>query len=140
MSCRKGRDRAACRAPFARQWPLRDAVDFCRLQEPERGPAGGFEYQRRQSEKGEEVDGIMVGITLESTANDKPAKEGTLVDKPENGAVAETLAFEAACDAYAERCGHLYVTGFAVQPDGRRQIENCERMVVKPPSKRETGR
>lgn len=66
-------------------------------------------------------------LTLES--NDESAKEEALVDKPENGAVAGTLAFGAACDACAKRCCHLYVTGFAVQPDGRRQIENCERTV-----------
>ena len=58
-------------------------MDYYRLKEPARGPAGGFEYQRRQNAKGEEVAGIVPHITLESIANDEPAKEEVLVDRPE---------------------------------------------------------
>ena len=68
---------------IARQRLLTARLDYYRLKEPARGPAGGFEYQRRKNAKGEEVGGIVPHITLESIANDEPAKEEVLVDRPE---------------------------------------------------------
>ena len=218
---------------LARQRMLTGTFDFFRLQEPDRGPAGGFEYRGRQNRKGEEVGGIVPHITLESIANQEPAKEEVLVDRPEkdgavtrisgpfcveatiptpvdwegdgeedsgdlaavdayadhvermlevlrrspvlhlgggqrvslskvrrpartmslsaealiegegkqtaaivfgpeNGAVSETLVFEAAREAYAKGYARLYVIGFAIQPDARRLIENCDRTVGVP--------
>ena len=215
---------------LARQRMLTGTFDFFRLQEPERGPAGGFQYRRKQNRKGEEVGGIVPHITLESIANQEPAKEEVLVDRPEkddavtrvsgpfcveatiptpvdwegdgeedsgdlaavdayvdhvermidvlrrspvlhlgggqrvslskvrrpartmslsaealiegegertaaivfgpeNGAVSETLVFEAAREAYAKGYAQLYVIGFAIQPNARRLIENCDRTV-----------
>ena len=212
---------------LARQRMLTSTFDFNRLTDPDRGPAGGFVYERKQNRKGEEIGGIVPHITLESIANDEPPKEEVLVDRPErdrqvtrvsgpfcvegtipapvdwegdgeedsgdaaavesyeshvermievlrkspilhvgggrrvslskvrrparimslsaealvteegdsmvaivfgpeNGAVAETLVFEAAREAYAKSFGHLYVIGFAIQPEARRLIENCE--------------
>ncbi len=218
---------------LARQRMLTGTFDFFQLQEPERGPGGGFEYRRRQNRKGEEVGGVVPHITLESIANEEPAKEEVLVDRPEkddavtrvsgpfcveatiptpvdwegdgeedsgdlaavdayadhvermievlrrspvlhlgggqrvslskvrrpartmslsaealiegegqqtaaivfgpeNGAVSETLVFEAAREAYAKGYARLYVIGFAIQPDARRLIENCDRTVGVP--------
>ncbi len=68
---------------LARQRLLTSRFAFYRLKEPDRGPAGGFEYRRRQNAKGEEVGGIVPHLTLESIANDEPAKEEVLVDRPE---------------------------------------------------------
>ena len=68
---------------LARQRMLTGTFDFFRLQEPERGPAGGFQYRRRQNRKGEEIGGIVPHITLESIANQEPAKEEVLVDRLE---------------------------------------------------------
>ena len=68
---------------LARQRLLTSTFEFYRLKEPERGPAGGFEYRRRQNRRGEEVGGIVPHVTLESIANDEPAKEEVLVDRPE---------------------------------------------------------
>ena len=218
---------------LARQRLLTSTFEFYQLKELGRGPAGGFEYRRRQNAKGEEVGGIVPHITLESIANDEPAKEEVLVDRPEtdagvtrvsgpfcveatiptpvdwegdgqedsgdtsvanayashvdrmiavlqhspvlrvgggqtvtlskvrppartmslsaealiqgygeqtaaivfgpeNGAVSEMLVFEAAREAYAKGYGHLYVIGFAIQPDARRLIEGCEQAVGVP--------
>ena len=218
---------------LARQRMLTSKFDFHRLTEPERGPAGGFIYGRKQNRKGEEIGGIVPHITLESIANEELPKEEVLVDRPEkdtqvtrvsgpfcvegtipapvdwegdgeedsgdaaavesyedhvermievlrrspvlhvgggkrvslskvrrpactmslsaeatignegkstaaivfgpeNGAVAETLVFEAAREAYAKSYAHLYVIGFAIQPEARRLIENCERTVGVP--------
>ena len=215
---------------LARQRLLTSTFEFYELKEPSRGPAGGFEYRRRQNSKGEEVGGIVPRITLESIANDEPAKEEVLADRPEteggvtrvsgpfcveatiptpvdwegdgeedsgdigavathadhiermievlrrspvvrlgggrtaslvkirrpartmslsaeaqlegdgeesvaivfgseNGAVSQTLVFEAAREAYAKGYGHLYVIGFAIQPDARRLIDDCEQAV-----------
>jgi len=218
---------------LARQRLLTATFDYHRLNDSELGPAGGFEYCRRQNRKGDEVGGIVPHVTLESIANDEPASEEVLVDRPEkernvtrisgpfcieatiptpvgwdgdgeedsgdsaaaekyadhvermievlrrsptlhvgggqrvslskirrparalnlsaeasiegdeersaaivfgpeNGAVSETLVFEAAREAYAKSFGQLYVIGFAIQPDARRLIENCEQSIGVP--------
>ncbi len=49
-----------------------------------------------------------------------------LVFGPENGAISETLVFEAAREAHGKSYTHLYVIGFAIQPNARRLIEDCE--------------
>ena len=223
------------RVPIAlgRQRPLTGALEFYQLEDPDRGPAGGFEYRRRQNSKGEEVGGIVPHITLEAIANEEPAKEEVLVDRPEteagvtrvsgpfcieatipapvdwegdgeegsgdmnaaevhahhvermievlrrspvvrlgsgrtaalarirrsartmslcaeariegegeesvaivfgpeNGAVSQTLLFETAREAYAKGYDHLYVIGFAIQPDARRLVDDCEQAVGVP--------
>ena len=52
-----------------------------------------------------------------------------LVFGPENGAVSEKLVYEAAREAHAKSYTHLYVIGFATQPNARQLIENCEAMI-----------
>ena len=49
-----------------------------------------------------------------------------LVFGPENGAVSEKLVFEAAKEASGKNYSHLYVVGFAIQPNARKLIEDCE--------------
>ena len=49
-----------------------------------------------------------------------------LVFGPENGAIAERLVHEAAREAQAKSYTHLYVIGFAIQPNARQLIDNCE--------------
>ena len=222
---------------LARQRLLTSTFDFYQLREPSRGPAGGFEYRRRQNRRGEEVGGIVPHVTLESIANDAPAKEEVLFDRPEkdgdvtrvsgpfcveatipapvdwegdgeedsgeavavdahakhvdrmievlrrspvlrlggghtvilsrvrrpartmslsaearvegengetgeqtaaivfgpeNGAVSQTLVFEAARESYAKGYGHLYVIGFAIQPDARGLVEASEEAIGVP--------
>lgn len=53
------------------------------MKEPQRGPAGGFVYQRKQNRKGEEVGGLVPRITLKSIANNEEPEMVTLVDRPE---------------------------------------------------------
>jgi adenine-specific DNA-methyltransferase len=62
------------------------------------------------------------------TANgaDKPV---ALVFGPENGAVVERLAYEAAREAAAKNYSHLYVIGFAIQPTAREFVDKCEQVV-----------
>lgn len=53
---------------LARQRLLTATFPWYELKEPQRGPAGGFVYQRKQNRKGEEVGGLVPRITLKSIA------------------------------------------------------------------------
>ena len=52
-------------------------------------------------------------------------KPVALVFGPENGAVSEKLVYEAAREAHAKNYTHLYVIGFAIQPNARTLVEKC---------------
>lgn len=64
------------------------------------------------------------GLVL--NGEDKPV---AFVFGPENGAVVEKLVFEAAKEAFAKSYTHLYVVGFAIQPNARSLIEACDEVV-----------
>ena len=49
-----------------------------------------------------------------------------LVFGPENGAVSESLVFQAAREAHAKSYTHLYVIGFMIQPNARELVDKCE--------------
>jgi len=223
---------------LARQRLLTATFGCYRLNDADRGPAGGFAYCRKQNRKGEETGGIVPHVTLESIANNEPAREEVLVDRPErdrnvtrvsgpfcveatiptpvewegggadnssdgmhsssvsvdghaehvermievlrqspvlhvgggqhvafsrvrrpartmslsaealvngdsdrsaaimfgpeNGAVSGQQVFEAGREAYAKSYSQLCVIGFAIQPDARRLVEDCERMIGVP--------
>jgi adenine-specific DNA-methyltransferase len=68
---------------LARQRLLTANFDWYELTDSARGPAGGFVYKRKQNTKGEEVGGIVPHVTLRAIANDEPADEEVLVDRPE---------------------------------------------------------
>lgn len=51
---------------------------------------------------------------------------------PENGAVSEKAVYEAAREAHAKSYAHLYVIGFAIQPNARKLIDDCEQAVGVP--------
>jgi adenine-specific DNA-methyltransferase len=68
---------------LARQRLLTATFPYYALQDPERGPAAGFIYKRKQNTKGEEVGGIAPHVSLKSIANDEPPAEEVLVDRPE---------------------------------------------------------
>ena len=57
------------------------------------------------------------------------AKPVALVFGPENGAISERLVQEAAKEASLKNYTHLYVIGFAIQPNARQLIENCDAVV-----------
>ena len=48
---------------------------------------------------------------------------------PENGAVSEKLVYEAAREAHAKSYSHLYVIGFAIQPNARMLIDKSAEVV-----------
>ena len=55
-----------------------------------------------------------------------------IVFGPENGAVSESLVYEAAREAHAKTYSHLYVIGFAIQPNARKLVEECDQVVGVP--------
>jgi adenine-specific DNA-methyltransferase len=69
---------------LARQRLLTATFPWYDLKDPDRGPASGFVYKRKQNRKGEEVGGIVPHVTLRSIANNEPPKEEVLVDRPES--------------------------------------------------------
>jgi len=68
---------------LARQRLLTATFPWYELVDDSRGPAGGFVYKRKQNRNGEEVGGIVPHVTLKSIANNEPADEEILVDRPE---------------------------------------------------------
>lgn len=52
-------------------------------------------------------------------------KPVAIVFGPENGAVSERVVYEAAREAHAKNYAHLFVIGFAIQPNARILIEKC---------------
>jgi adenine-specific DNA-methyltransferase len=68
---------------LARQRLLTASYDWFELQDNRRGPASGFVYKRKRNNRGEEVGGIVPHVTLGSIANQGPADEIVLVDRPE---------------------------------------------------------
>jgi adenine-specific DNA-methyltransferase len=68
---------------LARQRLLATTFPYYELKDEVRGPAAGFIYKRKQNKKGEEVGGIVPHIKLENIANNEPADEEVLVDRPE---------------------------------------------------------
>jgi adenine-specific DNA-methyltransferase len=80
--------------------------------------------------------------TLEDVMQEAAEKNGktlplstravALVFGPENGAVNEGLVYQAAREAAAKNYTHLYVTGFAIQPNARELIEKCDQVVGVP--------
>jgi adenine-specific DNA-methyltransferase len=51
---------------------------------------------------------------------------------PENGAVSEKLVYEAAREAHAKNYTHLYVIGFAIQPNARELVEKSADVIGVP--------
>jgi adenine-specific DNA-methyltransferase len=57
-------------------------------------------------------------------------KTAAIVFGPENGAVSEKLVYQAAREAYAKSIySQLFVIGFAIQPNARKLVDDCESVV-----------
>lgn len=69
-----------------------------------------------------------LSLSAEAVATDGEDKPVALVFGPENGAISQLLVHEALKEGYLKGYAHLYVIGFAIQPDARALIENAARM------------
>ena len=67
-----------------------------------------------------------LSLSAEATVANGGAKPVALVFGPENGAASEKQVFDAAREARAKGYAHLYVVGFAIQPDARKMVDDCE--------------
>jgi len=66
-----------------------------------------------------------LSLSAEALVINGQEKAVALVFGPENGAVSEKLVYEAAREAHAKNYTHLYVIGFAIQPNARTLVEKC---------------
>lgn len=73
-----------------------------------------------------------LSLSAEASVVNGAEKPVALVFGPENGAVSEKLVYEAAREAHAKSYSHLYVIGFAIQPNARRLIDECEAAIGVP--------
>ena len=83
--------------------------------------------------------GSLPGATLSDVIDQAEEHRGdrlTLSSKPvaiafgpENGAVSEKLVYNAGKEANARNYAHLFVIGFAIQPNAREMIENAESVI-----------
>ncbi|MBU0947296.1 MAG: site-specific DNA-methyltransferase [Gammaproteobacteria bacterium] len=68
---------------LARQRLLTSTFPWFELDNPARGPSGGFVYKRKNNRNGEEVGGLIPRITLKSLANKLEPETVKVVDRPE---------------------------------------------------------
>jgi adenine-specific DNA-methyltransferase len=73
------------RVPLAltRERLLTDTFPWFSLIDEGRGPGGGFKFSRKKNRRGQEVGGVFPYVSKGSIANDEPAAELVLVDKPD---------------------------------------------------------
>jgi len=67
-----------------------------------------------------------LALSAEAMVANGGDKNVAFVFGPENGAVSEKLVHDAAFEAHGKGYAHLYVIGFAIQPNARNLIDNCE--------------
>jgi adenine-specific DNA-methyltransferase len=70
-----------------------------------------------------------LSLSAEAMVPNGAEKPVAFVFGPENGAVSEKLVYEAAREAHAKSYSHLYVIGFAIQPNARLLIEQSAEVV-----------
>lgn len=67
-----------------------------------------------------------LNLSAEAIVENGHANPVALVFGPENGAVSQQVVYNAGKEANAKNYHHLYVIGFAIQPNARELIENGE--------------
>lgn len=73
-----------------------------------------------------------MSLSAEALVDDGDEKPVAFVFGPENGAVSEKLVYEAAREAHLKTYTHLYVIGFAIQPNARALVDQCHAAVGVP--------
>jgi len=97
---------------------------------PQPSPARGEgDIEAVASAKGGEGDKDMVTVLTSPLLGGDKEPSVALVFGPENGAVSEKLVNEAAREAHNKGYRHLYVIGFAIQPNARQLVDHCEAVV-----------
>lgn len=73
-----------------------------------------------------------LSLSAEALVSNGQEKPVAFVFGPENGAVSEKLVYEAAREAHAKNYTHLYVVGFAIQPNARTLVDKCAEVMGVP--------
>jgi adenine-specific DNA-methyltransferase len=88
-----------------------------------RSPVLRLEGNRKVQLKNIRPPAKSLSVSAEAILANGEDKPVAIVFGPENGAVSEKLVYEAAREAHAKNYTHLYVIGFAIQPNARDLIE-----------------
>lgn len=64
-----------------------------------------------------------LSLSAEAVVSNGDERPVAFVFGPENGAVSEKLVYEAGREAYSKGYTHLYVIGFAIQPNARKLVD-----------------
>ena len=67
---------------LARQRLLTAIFPWYRLKSPSQGPSGGFAYEQRRNNRGEEVGGLISRTTMRSVTKNESPDQLTIVDRP----------------------------------------------------------
>jgi adenine-specific DNA-methyltransferase len=67
-----------------------------------------------------------LSLSAEAVVSNGDERPVAFVFGPENGAVSEKLVYEAGREAYSKGYTHLYVIGFAIQPNARKLVDAGE--------------
>jgi adenine-specific DNA-methyltransferase len=70
-----------------------------------------------------------LSLSAEAMVMNGDEKPIAIVFGPENGAVSEKLVYEAAREAHGKSYHQLFVIGFAIQPNARKLVDQCEEAV-----------
>ena len=73
-----------------------------------------------------------LSLSAEALVINGGEKPVAFVFGPENGAVSEKLVYEAAREAHLKSYTHLYVIGFAIQPNARTLVDKCAEVMSVP--------
>jgi adenine-specific DNA-methyltransferase len=94
-----------------------------------RSPVLRLEGNRTVTFKNVRPPAKTLSLSAEALVENGDDKPVAFIFGPENGAVSEKLVFEAAREAYAKSYSHLYVIGFAIQPNARTLVDNSAQVV-----------
>ncbi len=97
-----------------------------------RSPVLRLEGNKTVTLKNVRAPSKTLSLSAEAIVQNGIEKPVSFVFGPENGAVSEKLVFEAAREAHAKSYSHLYVIGFAVEPNARTLIDKASEVVGLP--------
>jgi len=94
-----------------------------------RSPVLRLEGNKSVTLKSVRAPAKTLSLSAEAIVPNGTEKPVAFLFGPENAAVSEKLVYEAAREAHAKSYSHLYVIGFAVQPNARMLIEKSSEIV-----------
>jgi len=94
-----------------------------------KSPVLRLEGNKTVTLKGVRLPAKTLSLSAEAMVPNGTEKPVAFVFGPENGAVSEKLVYQAAKEANAKSYAHLYVIGFAIQPNARMLVEQCADVV-----------